>query len=97
MDPVDIRELVERAKADASAARALRKVPNEGLDSLLDETGVVPSESDKTESLAHEIQDMVEKDEKDEKVAQAAAVERRRLVKIAKLLASLDVISEVRS
>jgi hypothetical protein len=40
---------------------------------------------------------MVERAEEEEKVAALEALERRRHVKIAKLLASLDVISEVRS
>lgn len=96
MDPVDIRDMVEQAKADASAAGAKRVVPNEGLDSLLDEVGNVPP-AGKANSLASEIDTMVEQAKEEEKTAAAAALERRRLVKIAKLLASLDVISEVRS
>lgn len=97
MDPIDIRDMVERAKADASAARALRKGPNEGLDSLLDEVGDVPPEAGKSETLVSEIDTMVEQAEKEEKVAAVALLERGRLMKIAKVLASLDVISEVRS
>jgi len=97
MDAVNIRDMVEQAKADVSAARALRTGPNEGLDSLLDEVGDVPPADDTTESLAQEIQTMVDGADEAEKVAAAAVAKRRGHVKIAKLLASLDVISEVRS
>ena len=96
MDAVDIRDMVEQAKADVSATRALRKGPNEGLDSLLDEVGNVPP-AGTTESLASEIDEMVEQAKEEEKVAAANLLERGRHVKIAKLLATLDVISEVRS
>jgi len=97
MDPVTIKDLVERAKADASAARALRKGPNEGLDSLLDEVGDVPPEAGKSETLAQEIQEMVNEGDEEAKVAEATALERGRHMKIAKVLATLDVVSEVRS
>lgn len=97
MDSVDIRDMLEQAKADASATGALREAPHKGLDSLLDEVGTVPPVDEPTESLAQEIQDMVDQGEVQDKVAAAAHLERGRLVKIAKLLASLDVISEVRS
>jgi hypothetical protein len=97
MDSVDIRDMIDQAQADVSAARVLRKGPNEGLDSLLDEVGDVPPVSDTTDTLPQEIQTMVDEDVEEEKTAAAAAVERQCHVKIAKLLASLDVISEVRS
>ena len=96
MDPVDIRAMVERAKADASATGAIRKAPNEGLDSLLDDVGRVQAK-ESAESLAREIEEMVDRDAADEQLAKRAAEERGRLIKIAKLLAALDVIAEVRS
>jgi len=83
-------------KADTSANEVSSKTSNKGLDSLLDEVGNVPSDNT-TDSLTSEIDAMVDLAADEEKVAAAVAVERRCHMKIAKLLASLDVISEVRS
>lgn len=101
MDPiVDVNKLVEQAKADASATGAAKPASNKDspaktdVDKAAEALFGVSDES--VDRLIAELEGLAEKDDKDLADQVHSDAERGRHVKIAKLLAAVDVISGVR-
>lgn len=99
MDPiVDVNALVEKAKADASATGA-SKAPNKdplaktGVDQAAESIFGVSDES--IDRLLLELEGLAEREDTDQATKFQDAIERGRHVKIAKLLAAVDVLSGV--
>lgn len=91
MNGIDIRALIERARANAAHTGA--STPNEGtLDSLLDE--VPEKDAAEVRRLSAELNTWTEEEEKDEALQKRAAVERARNFATAKLLMAVDVLTE---
>lgn len=91
MSGIDIKALIERARANAAHTGA--SAPNEGtLDSLLDE---MPGKlAEDVKRLSAELDTWVEEEESDDALLKKAAVERARNFATAKLLMAVDVLTE---
>lgn len=96
MDPVELNKMVEKAKADASATGASKKAPpkdspavksERSADSLLE----IPDEE--VDRLAQEVVNFGQEEDREQGNKKQAELERGRHVKIAKLLAAMDVFA----
>lgn len=96
MDPVEINALVEKAKADASATGA--KSPKDAsprIDASLAAESILGVSDEKVDRLASEIMDLAEQETKEAEVKKQAATKRECHLKVAKLLAAMDVFAGV--
>lgn len=91
MSGIDIKALIERARANAAHTGA--SASNEGtLDSLLDE--MPEKDAAEIKRLSAELNNWVEEEEHDDALQKKAAVERARNFATAKLLMAVDVLTE---
>lgn len=99
MNPVDVNRLVEQAKADASAAGASQKALIKNADAAApdrDPVNTLLSTPDsEVERLSQELMDLAEQEADEEKATKLAEVERGRHIKMAKVLAAIDVLAGV--
>jgi hypothetical protein len=98
VNPVDVNRLVEQAKADASATRAskalIKKADAEAHDT--DPVNTLLSTPDsEVERLSQELMDLAEQEASEEATKNQAEVERGRHIKMAKVLAAIDVLAGV--
>lgn len=98
MDVVDINKLVEQAKADASAVGASKKDAKEAApaETAGDDNFPFGVSDEHVAELVEGIEALAAREEQEEQNRAQAELERGRHVKIAKLLAAMDVFSGVR-
>jgi len=93
VSPIDMKTLIERAKTAAAVAGV--STPNEDLDSHAGATKLAFDDSE-VQRLVAEIEEMAVEDEKKMALQKVAATERARNLAVAKALAAIDILSEVR-
>jgi len=93
VSPIDMKTLIERAKTAAAVAGV--STPNEVLDSHAGATKLAFDDSE-VQRLVAEIEEMAVEDEKKMALQKVAATERARNLAVAKALAAIDILSEVR-
>ena len=94
MDPLELNRIVERAKADATAAGAL-EAPHKDLDA--EKLGSVQREVEDSdiERLSGWLESLAEDSVEEESLNKQAEAERSRHMNVAKLLTALDTLMEV--
>lgn len=99
MNPVDVNRLVEQAKADASATGATNKALIKKADAEAHDTDPVntllSTPDSEVERLSQELMDLAEQEAGEEAIKKQAEVERGRHIKMAKVLAAIDVLAGV--
>lgn len=106
MDPVDVNRLIEQARADASATGVSTppKAPRAGQTDtptpspdtkkdIID--NILAADDEVVQHLAEAVMDLAAAEEEEAKARDLAAIERGRHVKMAKVLAAIDVLSGV--
>lgn len=93
MNAVDLKVLIERAKTAAAATGV--STPTQSLDSLVDEMKLSADDA-LIQKLVAEIEGMAAQEETTATLQKKAAAERARNLAVAKALAAIDILSEVR-